>query len=348
MKVVRRPILRVFGPSGADLVPRWGGALLGVTVTDHAGHESDECVIKLAFVSPWTAKPPKGARYEVWAGWEDAGVMMLGVYTLQRTRRQGDPDEGESIEVICRAADMTDKAKKADSRHYDEESGHGTAGKLFEAVGEEMGLAVTVDPAIAAIKIPYRLRWQQSAIDFATELADDVGAMVKPQAGKLVVTKRGGGTSGGGEQLPPITIVYDEAYSYEAEDEPRGEYQTTGAPWFDPETGRSAEESFAGPGAGSKAGVMHPSATKDEAKLQAGATGDAHDRSSATGSFEKMGDPLALAGAPVTCIGFGEGIDDVEWKAKTVTHEFGPGGDGWVTTIETEAREKPKEGSKTS
>lgn len=340
MKTAAKPVLQVLGPTGADLVPRWGDALLGVTVTDKAGHESDECVIRVAWTPPWSTLPPPGGQYQVLAGWEGEGLTLLGVYTLQRVSRSGDPEKGEQIEITCRAADLADKMKATGSKHYDAESGHGTAGKIFEEGAKEGGMEALVDAEVAGIAVPYRMRWNQSVIDFLTELADDIGAVVKPQGGKLVVTKRGGGASGSGATLPPIRIAYEETYAYSADHEPRGDYKTVKSPWFDPEDGRIAEESFETSAKASTGGLVHPAPTKDEAQRQAGAAADAYQRSSATGSFEKRGDASAVAGAQVICTGFGEGIDEIDWRAATVTQEFDPGADGWVTTVETEVKEK--------
>lgn len=345
--MIRRPALQVIGPSGEDLVGRWGAALLGVTVTDKAGHESDECVIRTAWKDPWRSIPPKGARYVVSAGWEGEGLTMLGEYTVQRWTRKGSPDEGESLEVTCRAADFIDKMKTSGSRHYDAESGHGTAGKIFEQIARDAGVSAVIDPEIAGVAIPYRLRWNQSAIDFASELADDLGAVVKPQAGKLVVTKRGGGSSGSGLELPPILIVYDENHGYDVSDEPREDYGQVSAPWFDNEAGRALSELFQSASPSSIAGLVHPAPSKDEAQKQASAASDALARASATGSFEAQGDATAVAGAPVVCQGFGPGIDEIDWRAATVTHEIEPG-QGWLMTVETEVKDKPKEASKTS
>ncbi|WP_020179771.1 hypothetical protein [Methylopila sp. M107] len=343
-----RPVLIVLGPSGADLVPRFGPALLGVTITDKAGRESDELTIRLAYRAPWDTPPPKGARYVVLAGWRGGSApVQLGIYTVQRRRRVGDPESGEQIHIICRAADMTDKAKSAASRHYDAETGHGAAGKIFEDVAKELGVAAAIDPSIGGVSIPYRLRWRQSAMDFASDLADEIGATAKQQGGKLVVTSRAGGSSSSGETLPTVRISRAAVYSYEADVEPREEFEATSSPWFDQESGRAEAETFEGGGSSSVAAQLFQAPGKDEAQRQARATSDAHSRSTASGSFEIRGDATALAGAPVACEGFGADIDDVEWRAETVTHEFDPEG-GWTTTVEAESKPSAREASKTS
>ena len=74
-----------------------------------------------------------------------------------------------------------------------------------------------VAPALENIEIPYRLRWRQSPLDFATDLADEIGGILKPKAGKLVVMERGAGQSASGRTLPPILMRHDPSFEYEVE-----------------------------------------------------------------------------------------------------------------------------------
>ncbi len=54
-------------------------------------------------------------------------------------------------------------------------------------------------------------------------MADELGATVKPAGGKLVAMKRGGGTTGTGQQLQPIQIQRRRGFSYDLDIEPRPE-----------------------------------------------------------------------------------------------------------------------------
>jgi phage protein D len=179
----------------------------------------------------------KGTRYQVLAGWLESSVRLMGIYEYQSTTITGDPKDGEEIHITARAVDFIDKAKGGDRRHYDEENGFGTAGKIFDDLASEMGVAAVIPSELRSIRIPYRLRWNQSAIDFATDLADEIGAITKPQAGRLVIRKRGAGASASGLTLPAITVHHDPSYAYEFTIEPRPDFKETETPWFDPALG---------------------------------------------------------------------------------------------------------------
>lgn len=333
---VRQPFLSISGAGGTNLVPQWGGAFLGVTITDQAGYESDEAVIR--FRAPPFISPPKNAPFTIRAGWSKNALAMTGLYRFSRLSMGGDPEDGEVVEVICRAADFIDKMKQAGSKHYDSENGFGTAGKIFKALAAEAGVPAIISPEIEQLEIPYRLRWKQSPLDFATDLADEVGAVMKPQAGRLLVMARGAGLSGSGKSLPPIHIAHDPSYGWNVELEERNAHSEIEGAWFDAKKGKFAPEKAALGAAGGLASVLHPFASKVEAKRGAASVGQQLQRYTGTGSFEGPGLPHAVAGAPVFPTGFGP-ADAIAWEASAVTHEIHPD-DGWLTIVEVETQQK--------
>ena len=336
---VRTPVLRITGPSGGNLVASLGDAFLGVTITDQDGYESDECTIRVAAAAPFPAPPARGTPYTVWVGYADGAMAMTGFYAFQRASFIGDPESGEEMHLVCRAADFIDADKTVDSRHYDAETGHGRAGAIFQELATEMGVSAVIAPEIAAIAVPYRLRWRQSAIDFATELGDDIGAAVKPQAGRLVIRARGSGASGSGLGLPTLTIPHDPSYGHEVSLEPREEYQEIETPWFDPALGRMLSEALKTAFTASRLSFPHPFPTQGEAKRGAAAIAQEMARMTGTGSFEMAGTSLAVAGAPATCSGFGPAIDSIPWQIASVEHTIDPGDAGWITTVEVQTQE---------
>jgi Bacteriophage probable baseplate hub protein len=337
---VRIPWLQIFAPSGRNIAPGLGGALLGVTITDNEGLESDECVIRMADKPPFNSPPPKGTKYRVLGGWRDGGGGTVGgLYSFETYRKSGDPEEGKTIELVCRAADFVDKMKQAGSAHYDEENGHGTAGKIFETLAKEAGVEAAIDASLASIKIPYRLRWNQSAIDFASDLAADLGAIVKPQMGRLVVRPRGKGTSAGGLALGALRIVADEKYQYDFDIDPRPQHKEVATPWFDPAEGRIKEAIEAARGEFARAALMHPAASEEEAKLAGKAAGTAMNQATGSGSVQMAGDAAAIAGAPATLSGYGADIDSLSWEIATATHTISAEEDGWITDVSLQTRE---------
>lgn len=141
---------------------------------------------------------------------------MQGEFTVQKIVCGGDPEEGDRITIHLRAADYVDKLKAHASKHYDDK----TYGDIIEDVAKQAGPEAGVDSDVAKIKAPYRLRGNQSHIDFATELSEEVGAICKPAGGKLIAVKRGGGKSASGKNLTPIEIRRRKGFAYEIEIEP--------------------------------------------------------------------------------------------------------------------------------
>lgn len=335
----RVPFIRINGASGGDIVPGLGAALLGVTITDNEGHESDECVIRMVDRPPYNRLPAKGAKFSVAAGWQGGGDTLSGVYAFETFRKSGDPEEGKAFELVCRAADFIDKMKAVESRHYDPENGFPTVGAIYEDLARRAGVPAAIDAEIAAIKVPYRLRWQQSGLDFGTDLADEIGAVMKPQAGRLVVRKAGCGRSVSGSVLPAVTIRADDRYGYEFDIDPRPEHKQVAGPWFDPATGRLKEALQATAAQFSRLALMHPFASEAEAKRAAKEMGRAMNRAAGTGSVEMAGDARAVGGAPANLSGYGAGVDGLDWEVASATHEISPADDGWITQVELQTRE---------
>lgn len=335
--MIGKSFVVVAGAKTPNLVPLWGGSLLRVTITDQAGYESDEAV--LTFSAPPYSPPPKGTKYTISAGMLPGAAVQFGTFTASRTAFGGSPEDGDTMEVYCRAADFIDKMKATGSKHYDAEGGFGTAGKIFKDLAKEAGVSALVSSAIENIKIPYRLRWNQSPLDFATELADEIGATVKPQAGKLLVLERGKAQSGSGKDLPPILINRKQCYGWDVDIEERPAHEKAETTWYDPKKGRLKQETQSIGKKGGAYAPMHLTPSETEAKKTAGAVASALSRWTGSGSFEMRGNPFAVAGAPVTLIGFGAAIESIKWVATVVTHTIDPEGGGWITMVEVETKE---------
>jgi len=327
----RRPILQAFrgGGSGANIfLGPLGQRLISVSVTDKAGRESDTSKIILADPGRRLPRPAKGEIYTIFIGWADEGPVLQGPFAVQTCSHRGSPEDGERLTIDLRAADFVDKLKAFGRKHYDEDT---TAGKLFGDLAKEAGLGVSIAPDLAGIKLGYRLRWDQSVIDFATEVAEEIGAVVKPAGGKLVVMKKGAGQSGGGLDLAPILIRKTKGYSWDISIEPRPVYGNVAAAWLDKKKGlRKLVKHPTG-----RQGPYHilPHAYRDEDDAKRAAEAAAYDlgNNEGSGTFESPGLPTARGGARAIATGYGDGIDG-RWIAETVEHTVDKGG-GFKTTV---------------
>lgn len=338
---LRRPYLSVTG-GGIDYVVRLGERLAGVTLTDLGGYESDEATIR---IRGRFAPPARGTEFRVTAGWESSAMSLAGLYSFQRLSRSGDPESGEETHLICRAADFIDKMKMIDSEHFDDENGHTTYGDVIRTLARRVGVPAAIEGGIGSIPLPkvhgkpYLLRYQQSAIDLLTDIGDEIGAVIKPQAGRLVVRPRGSGQSVSGGALGTITLIFDRNYEYSVDIEPRNEFQKVIGGWFDPAKGRRVEEETSTRFQASRIAMPHPRASKEAAERVARALAQETGRYTGTGSFQSAGLPGAKAEMPVRCVGYGPGIDDIDWISSQVTHEIVPNV-GWTTTVEVETKDQ--------
>ncbi|MBK1625203.1 hypothetical protein [Afifella marina] len=331
----RDPHISVTGPDGVNLAERLCDVFVGIRVSDFAGGEVDELHIIFRRQKPYLMPPPPGTVFTARLGWEAERAQMMGEFAYERTLYSGEPESGQEMILVCRAADLTDAWKRVDSEHFDDETGHKTYGDVLRTLASKAGVDVAIDATLDALPLPsgYLLRWKQSAIGLATEIADDLGAIVKLQAGKLTVRRRGSFTSPSGGELPAIAIPFDPNYAFQADIEPRYGFSEVAAGWFDDRAGRAADLVHALSGGFARLALPHLAGSEAFAKASAEAAAQKLEAESATAYFEMAGNAAAVAGAPVKPEGFGPDIDGVNWEAIAVYHDAGPDR-GWITTVE--------------
>jgi len=333
----RRPLLEVRNVStGKDIMPQLKGLWTNVTITDNDGKESDTAEITCIY-RKGMALPAKGDAYDVFMGWADEGLVLQGRFTVQKISRNGSPQEGHKLVIQLRAADYVDRLKAESTQHYDEGT---TFGSLMDDLGKQAGLEVVVPAGLRQVKLGYRLRYQQSPIDFAAEVAEELGAGVKPAGGKLIVTARGEGQSASGRDLDVIEIRYRRAYSYDIEIEPRPAVGKVAAAWQDPDTGKRRYTKEDTGMDGPIRVLDHPYRSEDEAKQAAKAEAREQAFNTGEGYFLCPGLPKARAGATIVASGFGEPIDG-NWKADSVEKTINAD-EGFHTTVNITSDKKGK------
>ncbi|WP_182085196.1 hypothetical protein [Aureimonas sp. ME7] len=333
----RKPYLRISGQDGTDIGQRLGRDLVGVQITDLMEGEIDRAMIRLRRTKPYRAAPPVGTVFQIHVGWDEQGAVMTGTYKFMQVLHSGSPQEGEETVLVCEAADFNDSLKRVDSEHFDEETGHKTYGDVIRTMAERVGLDASIDPEIAKIPLAggYLLRWKQSSIGFVTDIAEELGAIIKPQAGSLTVRRRGSFQTPTGQQLQTITIPRDPNYFFQVDITPRYGFAEVTTPWFDPAAGRPFDTLKALGRGAARFAMPHIVGSEQLATAMSAAAAQRLDAETASGLFQSAGQPYAVAGSPVEPQGFGPDIDNVDWEAVSVVHDIEPEGAGWVTTIET-------------
>jgi hypothetical protein len=238
--------------------------------------------------------------------------------------------------VEGKAADFRKEAKEEGSQEHEGK----TVRDILEEYAGVMGLDPAIDEELGAIRLDYVVRLNQSCIDFCTMIADEVGGVLKPAGGKLVLQKRGSGKSPSGAPLKPILIERRVCSQWRINPDGRFQYGRVEAFWNDPETGERKTEKAETGLKGPPFTIREPFSDKARAKKAAEAKTGELNRSTASGSFTVKGFPEAQAGAPLRAVGFRAGIDG-DWTCAAVEHVFEPGPNGGYTTeLEVKAPEK--------
>lgn len=331
---MKKPVVRVLGQTGSDLIPKWGAKLQSVTYTDNEGGEADEIEIVFNVSPPFPRPPAKGTRYILEYGWNSQTLRNAGVFTFQSASLNKPAGDAWTMAIIARSADFVDADKTADTSHFEET----TAGEIFQKLAKEAGKTAVVDSDVGAISIPYRLRYGQSALGFGQALADEIGGSLKLAGGKWIVTAKGASKTASGKAMPPIVIPIEQIMDAGISTEGRADTKEIEAGYFDADAGRWVSEKAAGKGKSSRSSVLHPSASPGEAKARGKAEATDLARATISGSLTVEGDVDAMAGAPLVLPGFGEWAGD-DLTAGAISHSFTfDESGGWLMTVEIAAK----------
>ncbi len=331
---MKKPVVRVLGQTGSDLIPRWGAALESVSYTDNEGGEADEIEIVFNVSPPFPRPPAKGTRYVLEYGWSLQALRNAGVFTFQSASLNKSAGDTWAMSITARSADFVDADKTADTSHFEDT----TAGGIFQKLAKEAGKTAVVDADVASIKIPYRLRYGQSALGFGQALADEIGGSLKLAGGKWIVTAKGASKTASGKAMPPIVIPIEAIIDAGISTEGRADTKDIEAGYFDEEAGRSVAEKASGKGKSSRSSVLHPSASQGEAKARSKAEATDLARAAISGSLTIEGDVNSMAGAPLVLPGFGEWAGN-DLTAGAITHSFTfDDSGGWLMTVEIAAK----------
>lgn len=315
--------------NGAPVSGVFYSYLVSATIHDAPGQEADTIELKFDDGGNVVAMPSKGAIIVVIFGFRDAAGIgagqKMGVFVVEKTSIEGG-EEGEFLTLSGRSADMRSDVKEPLSEHFDKK----TVGDIVKELAGRHGLGSKVDPDLAGIQLEYIARYEQSAVDFLTRLADRVGGMFAIKDGKFLFLKRG--------LLPSAVIDKSECESWSFEVEPRPLFGKVQAGWYDRSKNAVTYEEESTGQQGPVKRLRKVLGSADEAKKAAKSEGQRLGRATGSGTITLAGRPDIMADAPIMTTGFRSEANGL-WRCGGVDHVYD---DTYKTTIELEAPEEGK------
>ncbi|GAA5099727.1 late control protein [Bartonella acomydis] len=302
--------------------------LLTATITDHAGNEADTFEAEFDECGNDLEIPSRNSVLHVTFGYENSIRAFMGRFVVESVVSCGGSD-GEILRLCGKSASMRGELKEQVSEHFD----HKTIAEIVETLAKRHGYQAKVSPQFTKQALPYVIRTDQSAIDFLTRLADRMQARFLIKDNKFLFLS--------GDNLPLQTIHQQECSHWEFSLEPRTQYGTIEASYFDRSKGQQLsvkhQTGFNGP----VRRLRSCYTCKEKALAAAASESDRLCRAVGSGSLTLEGRPEIMADQPLLLQGFRMQING-PWKAATVTHRYEKQSD-YTTEITFEAPNQGKE-----
>ena len=319
--------------NGGDITAVIADRLVSLRLTDEAGIDSDVLEIVLADHLAPIALPPTGAELELFLGY-DLAYTRMGLFVVDELELSGWP---ATMTIRARGAVLSkSKGGKVDLQTQKTRSWEAgtTLGDLTKKIAGEHGLRAAVAESLASIALPHTDQTRESDLHLLQRLAKRYDGVVKPAGSTLALTKRGEGKTASGQDLPPLTVTATECTAYRATVAKRDAPGTVKAFWQDTGAARREEAKFGDGDPVRELRQIYPSqsAAEEAARSEYNRRARGEKRLSLT----LPGNPAVLAEAPLTTVGFREGVDG-SWTITRVEHSLDPAG-GYAMTIEAETK----------
>jgi len=309
-----KPIFKVLA-DGADITARINQRLISIKTTDEAGFKSDTCTIDLDDRDGLIALPRKGAKLDIYLGYEKTGISKVGVYTVDEISLTGFP---ETLSISGKAADMSvGELKSQKTRHFD----NITLGDLVKTIAGSNGLVGKTSADLAAIQLGHVDQTQESDLHLLTRLAKQYGGVAKVTNDHLILAKAGESKSVGGASLLPIYIDKTQVSGYQCSITDRGKYASVTATYHDKATGQNIAVSTSAEKPAHT--LRHTYDNQQQAIEAAQAKKSALDQGTATVDVSlSVGNADLFAESPLILTGFRSGITGPSWTTTRVEHSF--------------------------
>ena len=323
----RRPVYQLV-VNGKDLSQTVRPLLMRLSLRESRGEEADTLDITLDDSQGNLALPPKGATVALKLGYESTGMVAKGTFTVDEVEHSGTPDV---LNICCRAADLRGTLRQRASASW-----HGvTLGSVVRDIAAKNKLSVSVDEALASIKLQHVDQTNESDVHFLTRIGRQYDAIATVKKGRLVFLPIGSTKNASGKELANITLERADGDKHRYHTAARDAYTGVRAWWH---SARSAKKTAAIAGTEQNLKTLRDSyATEADAMAAAQAELARVARGESTFSISlAVGQPSLMPQTPVNVRGFKPEIDGTGWLCKTVEHTLDD--NGLTTQLELERR----------
>lgn len=299
--------------------------LLGLTVTDEAGLQSDSAEIRIDDRDRSVALPRKGSELEISLGWTDGPMTTEGRYVVDETQLEGPPD---TLVIRARGADMRQSLKARKTRSWSDVS----LGELVSEIASEHGLEGSAGSSLSRIRIPHLDQTEESDLHLLTRLSREYDAIAKPAGGKLLLVPRGQSSSVTGLSMPAVEIRPQDASRWRFSLADRSEYRAVRASWRAAEAAGSVTEEA---GSGEPVYALRrlyasQGEARDAARAKLAALARGTGRATVTLALRR---PELSAESELLLAGFRDGADGL-WVCTQARHQLAGGGYSTSVTAE--------------
>ena len=191
-------------------------------------------------------------------------------------------------------------------------------GDLVHAIALEHGMSAKVGETLKDYAIAHVDQTDESDLHLLTRLARDVGAMVKPVTGFVVMVPQGEAKSATGQSLPMITITADQIQQHHVTQTKANQYDAVITYWHDTQTAKRVAVKI---GEGRVFMSRHTYTDKASAVNAAKAKLHQFKRRSLQLSLTLIGNPNLMAEGKINVTGLRSPING-SWVIERVVHQI--------------------------
>jgi uncharacterized protein len=334
---------------GLDISSVLAPILNTLTISDKAGSSSDTANLEIDDTDGRVIMPRTGVEMQVLIGWEGEGPVEVFKGKVDEVKSTGSRGGGRVLRISAKGVDTKGKAKEPQSRHMD----NMTLEAALKKAGESAGVtSIKVDAELGKIQRDYWSMDAESFLHFGDRLAREVGGTFKVRGNEAVLSKRSGGKSASGKEMPTITATWgDNLLDWDiAPVLGRPQFKEVRGRYFDRKEAKWKEIEVQVQNTDATAKLTRRAVSADADEAKAGAGNDKQDSEDKKGGGSVSIDGSTQARPEGKCIlaGARPGIDG-EYRIESVDHSLNRGG-GWITKLDlktpakdvgTDGRKKP-------